>query len=167
MNEQTEKIVNGALSWWNIVRPKDGFDRYNGERAELRRCHSIRDVVFLPSYHLLLDKCDANRNDIDELQSLAVIAWVLSWVNHESEMSFAEQLAKSDPQFQTIRFRRLLETTEPSDLGLQLIRALKFTKQGANIKNLIESIISWNHGSYIKEQWALNYYRFVKIEKTN
>lgn len=162
-----KKLIDGAISWWNLVRPQDGYDRYKGDRADLRRCHSTTDAVFLPVYHLLLEKSGADSKNSEQLKSLAVTAWVLSWVNSESEIPFAEQLAKSDPQFQAVRFRRLLETSEWDDLGMQLIRALKFTKRTTNVRDLIKSIVYWNTGSFVKEQWALSYYRFAENQKKN
>lgn len=172
MNEYDKKaIIRNTISWWNLFRPQDGYDRYKGDRAELRRCHSTKDVMFLPAYHMLIDKCNIDVTDIEYnnglqelLKSLAVTAWVLSWVSNESEVLFAEMLAKSEPQFHAARFRRLIETSEWDVLGVLLVRALKFTKRTANIPDLVKSIVYWNTGSFIKEQWALRYYRFVKKE---
>lgn len=158
-----KSIFDGCIAWWHTIRPKDGFDRYNGDRAELRRAHSTTEVIFLPIYHLLLEKTNTDYQNQEQLHSLAAVAWVLSWVNQESETKFAESLGKCEkPKFNDIRFRRLIESTDIEELAIQLIRALKFTKRTANIPDLIRSILDWNHGSYVKEQWALAYYRVVK-----
>ncbi len=165
MTDNQKNLLDGVMSWWHTIHPDNGYDPYNGERAELRRCHSTSDVMFISAYHLLLEKTNANREDPMQLQSLATVARVLSWISVEDTRSFAEQLATNEPQFQPVRFRRLLETTEWDELGVQLIRALQFTKRTGNPADLAKSIMKWNHGSYVKEHWALDYYRHAKNEK--
>jgi len=165
MIENQKNVIDGVMSWWSAIRPNNGYDPYKGDRAEIRRCHSTSDVMFVSAYHLLLEKTNANREDPVELQSLATVARVLSWISEEVNRPFAEQLATNDPQFQSVRFRRLLETTEWDELGVQLVRALQFTKRKGNPADLAKSIMKWNHGSYVKEHWALDYYRHAKIEK--
>ena len=154
-------LKDGTLQWWMIVKPKSQHDRYKGERAELRRCHSTTDVMFIPSYHLLLEKTNADKKDSEILHQLAVIAWVLSWVDGETDTEFAKSLANTDPQFSMMRFRRLLASDDWDDLGVQLIRALKFTKRRANVSDLIWSIMRWKRGN-AKENWAMSYYGSVK-----
>ena len=165
MIENQKNVIDGVMSWWSAIRPNNGYDPYKGDRAEIRRCHSTSDVMFVSAYHLLLEKTNANREDPVELQSLATVARVLSWISVETDQSFAVQLAKNDPQFQPMRFRRLLESTEWDELGVQLVRALQYTKRTGNPKDLAKSILKWNHGSYVKERWALDYYRYAIIEK--
>ena len=165
MIENQKNVIDGVMSWWSAIRPNNGYDPYKGDRAEIRRCHSTSDVMFVSAYHLLLEKTNANREDPVELQSLATVARVLSWISEEVNRPFAEQLATNDPQFQSVRFRRLLETTEWDELGVQLVRALQFTKRKGNPADLAKSIMTWNHGSYVKEHWALDYYRHAKNEK--
>jgi CRISPR system Cascade subunit CasB len=167
MNDDDKKLVDGASIWWATIRPRDGYDPYKGDRADLRRCHTIDDVMFVPVYHLLLEKADVDRGNAEQLKSLAVVAWVLSWVQSESEQTFARQLATCDPEFKDIRFRRILETKDWTDLGFQLIRAVRFVKRCANVSSLIRGILFWNRSSYMKEQWALDYYQLSRNEKTN
>ncbi|MBQ3719360.1 MAG: type I-E CRISPR-associated protein Cse2/CasB [Methanomicrobium sp.] len=163
MNETDSNTINGALDWWKTIRPGSKHDSYKGERAELRRCHSTTDVMFIPSYHLLLEKTNADKNNSELLHQLAAIAWVLSWVDEETDTDFAKSLANTDPQFSQIRFRRLLASDNWDDLGVQLIRALKFTKRRANVSDIIKSILRWKRGS-ARENWALSYYGSVKEE---
>lgn len=161
MTMNYDSLINGAVAWWKSVSPKEGFDSHKGDRAELRRCHSTEEVMYVPLYHELLKRTQADYENHDLLQSLAAVAWVLSWVDGESETKFAAQLAQTKPVFQTIRFRRLLECAGWNELALQLIRALRFTKQTANPEDLISSILKWNLSGSVKENWALDYYRNV------
>ncbi len=163
MIENYSNTIDGALGWWMTIRPGSKHDSYKGERAELRRCHSTTDVMFIPSYHLLLEKTNADKKDSELLHQLAAIAWVLSWVNEETETQFARSLANADPQFSNIRFRRLLASDDWDDLSVQLIRALKFTKRRANVSDIIKSILRWKRGG-AKENWALSYYGSAKEE---
>ena len=162
-----DALTKSVYSWWKTIAPQAGYDAYSGARADLRRCHSISDVMFVPEYHHLLEMSGADRNNTDELASLAVAAWVLSWVKDDvthDEMSFAAQLAKADPQFKVVRFRRLLETQEFDDLGMQLIRAVRFLGQTADVQSLIDGILFWKRGDSVKRKWAVDYYRFAKDE---
>ena len=164
---KNDALTKNVYSWWKTVAPRTGYDTYNGARADLRRCHSISDVMFVPEYHHLLDMSGADRNNTDELASLAVAAWVLSWVKDDvtqDEGSFAAQLAKADPQFKVVRFRRLLETQDFDDLGMQLIRAVRFLGQTADVQSLIDGILFWKRGDSVKRKWAVDYYRFAKDE---
>lgn len=164
-----DALTKNVYSWWKTVAPRAGYDTYSGARADLRRCHSISDVMFVPEYHHLLEMSGADRNNPDELASLAVVAWVLSWVKAElpqgeGKVSFAMQLAKASPQFKIVRFRRMLETQESDDLGMQLIRAVRFLGQTADVYSLIDGILFWNRGDSVKRRWAVDYYRFAKDE---
>ncbi len=167
-------VKSGALGWWNSLRPNSEHGTYKGDRAELRRCHSITDVMLIPSYYRLLKKANvyAENPDPKELHPLAVIAWVLSWVDEETDTVFAKSLAEKKsgtdkPIFSEKRFRRLLASNDWDDLSVQLIRALKITKGRANVSDLIESIWYWKRGTKQKERWALSYYGNVIDEKTN
>ena len=162
-----DALTKSVYSWWKTIAPQAGYDAYSGARADLRRCHSISDVMFVPEYHHLLDMSGTDRNNLDELASLAVAAWVLSWVKDDvtqDEGSFAAQLAKADPQFKVVRFRRLLETQDFDDLGMQLIRAVRFLGQTADVQSLIDGILFWKRGDSVKRKWAIDYYRFAKDE---
>jgi len=162
-----DALTKSVYSWWKTIAPQAGYDAYSGARADLRRCHSISDVMFVPEYHHLLEMSGADRDNTDELVSLAVAAWVLSWVKDDvtqDEGSFAAQLAKADPQFKVVRFRRLLETQDFDDLGMQLIRAVRFLGQTADVQSLIDGILFWKRGDSVKRKWAIDYYRFAKDE---
>lgn len=163
-----DALTKSVYSWWKTIAPQAGYDAYSGARADLRRCHSISDVMFVPEYHHLLEMSGADRNNLDELASLAVAAWVLSWVRSEPHgeetVSFATQLATASPQFKVVRFRRLLETQEFDDLGMQLIRTVRYLGQTADVRSLIEGILFWKRGDSVKRKWAIDYYRFAKDE---
>ena len=170
-----KKLKDGAFEWWKIVSPESEYDRYKGERAELRRCHSTTDVMFIPAYHLLVQKTDADTNDNSEqLHQLAAIAWVLSWVDEDEKkvdkngrkIEFAKSLGEINPatdmpKYSEMRFRRLLASDNWDDLSKQLIRAVKITNRRANVTDIIESILYWKHGT-AKESMAISYYGSFK-----
>lgn len=186
INLDKDKVKDGALKWWNTICPNSGSEEHKGERAELRRCHSTKDVMITPAYYRLLKKTsvdlenvDLDNRDLEQLHQLAAIAWILSWVDEDEKNAddigkkakFADILAESKdngdkPIFSEIRFRRLLTSNDWDDLSVQVIRALKITKGRANVSDLIESIWFWNRGT-TKERWAISYYRHIKDEKNN
>ncbi|MDO8841272.1 MAG: type I-E CRISPR-associated protein Cse2/CasB [Methanocalculus sp.] len=163
MNEQKPYInLNDSenlgiiQAWWQ------GFDNNRGERADLRRCHSAHEVMLNPAYHRLRLRLSENGEIYPgNLRRLAILAGVLAHVREGTQIPVAEQLGRSNTEMETtgfseIRFRRILQTEDPEDLFMTLIRMVQHQGGKINIRDLSYSILNWNERT--REQWAMKYY---------
>lgn len=161
-NQVLEQVI---VRWWGMLHPASGYNGFKTDLAALRRCHSVSEVMFVPAFHRLVAMSGTELDDMKTLHSLAVAAWVLSWVDENRDVAFAEQIAKSDPPVRPVRFRRLLECSSHDELGMQLIRMVRLMKNTADVSDLSRGILSWMSGIGIQEQWALTYYANMPEEK--
>lgn len=156
-----------VVRWWGMLHPTSGYNGFQADLSALHRCHSVSDVMFVPAFHRLVAMNGTELTDVNTLHSLAVAAWVLSWVDENRDMAFSEQLATNDPPVRQVRFRRLLECSSWDELGTQLIRMVRLMKNAANVSDLSQGILSWMSGTWVQERWALKYYASMPEEKKN
>ena len=151
--EKNSDACKVIMAWWK------NLDNERGDRADLRRCHNIAEVVFNPTYHelwLKLNKTGFRRKD-----SVALIAGALAHVkSDQSGEPFAAQMAspKSGPNSQVsgLRFKRLLKIEDNDDLFISIVRVVKLMDGNVNVCNLANSLYWWN--DITKKQWAYSYY---------
>lgn len=165
MREKKDMMVNAVCRWWKLCHSDSSLSSFKADLAALRRCHSVSEVMFVPAFHRLVSMSNTELNDMKTLHSLAVAAWVLSWVDEKQDVKFAEQIAKNDPPVRSIRFRRLLECSSHDELGMQLIRMVRLMKNTANVSDLSQGILSWMSGTWVQERWASTYYANMPEEK--
>jgi CRISPR system Cascade subunit CasB len=140
------------LAWWNDLQQR------RGERAQLRRAHTLNDIIFTQAYQRLWQRLQGS--DWRRADRLAIVAGVLAHVEiHDAARSFAAQLAiprdGSNPRYSGLRFRRLLQR-EANDLLEPMIRAVKLIGKKANVNYLAVSLYWWNDKT--RRQWAFGYY---------
>jgi CRISPR system Cascade subunit CasB len=148
------------FEWWK------NLDENRGKRADLRRCHSIDEVAFTPSFHSL--RKELNKFRINQ-EALAAIAGVLSHVKiSDSNSSLPAQMATpklggQKAAVSDIRFRRLLTIGDRNELFTTMIRIVRLLEGRVNIFDLANSIYWWNERT--KKQWAYDYYENIPAEK--
>jgi len=149
-NEEACKVI---LQWW-----KD-LEHRKADRANLRRCHNLNEVIFTPSYHYLWHQLKGLgfRNKT----AIALLAGILAHVKENNTTStFAGQMAKpkegSKPTVSELRFRKVLTIDERNDLFIYLVRLIKLMNGSINICNLANSVYWWN--DITKKNWAFEYY---------
>lgn len=171
MNEQkkyTKLSDTGSIgiiqSWWQ------GLDEKRGDRADLRRCHSVHEVMLNPAYHQLRLRLIGEGGEIHplDLKRLAIVAGVLAHVKEDRQMPVAEQLGRSNADkettgFSEVRFRRILQTEDPEDLFMILTRMVQHQGGDISIRDLSRSILTWNERT--REQWAMRYYTHAPEKK--
>ncbi|HJK21218.1 MAG TPA: type I-E CRISPR-associated protein Cse2/CasB [Methanocorpusculum sp.] len=167
MNEKMNRKMKIVCQWWELFHSDSNANFSKAGLAALHRCHSVSEVMFVPAFHQLVSMSRVEVTDTNTLYSLAVAAWVLSWVDENREVTFAEQIATSETPVRPVRFRRLLECSSWDELGMQLIRIVRLMKNTANVSDLSRGILFWMSGTWIQEQWALTYYANVLEEKKN
>ncbi|MDP2211519.1 MAG: type I-E CRISPR-associated protein Cse2/CasB [Candidatus Aquicultor sp.] len=139
--------------WWREL------ENNRGDRAVLRRCRSLTEVVFSPAYHRL--RWAVSRFGSVDDNGLALIVGLAARIKSNSEgSSIAEQMAtgKSDGSARVsgLRFRRLLKVQEKDDLFTAMARIIALLGGTTNLQSLVQSVYFWNDRT--RKQWAFDYY---------
>lgn len=145
--------------WWKEL------DDHRGWRAELRRCHTLDEVMHTLAFQAYarprLLGSGVRGND----EQLAAVAGLLAHIrDHAPEhKSFAAQMATSDsaggrPPVSEIRFRRLLRKESRAALYKPLRRVLYIlgTPPRTNIYEVAQDVIYW--GDTVRRRWVEDYY---------
>jgi CRISPR system Cascade subunit CasB len=148
------------MAWWVSL------DEKRGDRAELRRCATLTEVVFTPAYHRLRQALCHHGAVYDD--GLALVAGLAARVkSNDMDGTFAEQMAsgKTDNSARVsgLRFRRLLKIEKKENLFPALGRVIALIDKRANLSSLIQSVYFWNDRS--RKQWAFDYYSKAPSEK--
>ena len=147
-----------ALSaWWQAL------DANRGDRAELRRCATLTDVVFTSAYHRL--RLAVGKYGPVNDNALALVAGLAARVKMDvTENTLAEQMATpKDPTSKDgrakvggLRFRRLLKVKESDALFNAMGRVVALLGGAVNLQSLANSVYFWNDRT--RKQWAFEYY---------
>jgi|GEM_PF-2841876 len=152
------------LKWWAEVdyarqKLKKRRDFTTADSALLRRAKTVDEVMLnCPAFYKLLNRLD-HPFSLKERIRLAIIAGALSHVKKNSKEPLPKQLKKLSQKSDSIdvRFRRLLQESDPNDLFRSTIRAIKLAGEEANIPHLAKSLYFWNEPQ-TKKQWAYDFY---------
>lgn len=152
LNEDSPEM-QAIMAWWQ------GLDKKRGDRAELRRCATLSEVVFTPAYHRL--RIGMSKFGSVKAESLALVAGLAACVKNDLPgNSMAQQMAtgKSDGSARVsgLRFRRLLKAKEPEELFTAMRRVLGLLGGTVNLQSLAASVYYWNDRT--RKQWAFEYY---------
>ncbi len=166
--------MRALLHWWQEL------DRARGDRAALRRCHTLAEAVLTPAFNRL--RIDLARfGDLDDgaIARLAVVAGVLAHVTPPADEGMIEGLLGSRPPgmiarqmaapppdgtrspVSELRFRRLLAIPESEPEALfaamvRLVRHLGGTPAQVDVPSLARGLFHWNQKT--KQTWAFAYY---------
>lgn len=147
--------------WWRSL------DDNRGDRAELRRCGTLAEVVFTPGYHRLRQIVRRSGGVQDD--GLALVAGLVARVKHNvMDHTVAEQMAtsKSDggpAKVSGLRFRRLLKVKEREEFFTAMGRVIALLGGAVNLQSLAQSAYFWN--DITRKQWAFDYYSQAPSEK--
>lgn len=143
-------------------------EKQRGDRARLRRCDSLQQVMMQPAFFRLartLPKLEKYH-----LEGIALVAGLLAWVEQPTNTDLPILLSRSKPGgetpvFSELRFQRLLAAQEAEDFFQGLRRAIVQAGRTANPVLLADEILHWeaqqkNPDWYTgSRQWQ---YRFAK-----
>lgn len=159
-DHRTAKVLH---DWWRELRDN------KGDRAELRRCETVIDVVATPAYHLIYRRLlhaglPPVEHERDYNGRLPVIIALVAHIKEKDGLPKAMPLAKamsarpegSDrPKVSPLRFRRLLELETPDDLLAGMRRVLPLIEGDVQPRVLAQDLYWW--GDKVKRRWAYVY----------
>ena len=139
--------------WWRAL------ENDRGERALLRRCRSLAEVVFTPTYHRLRQAV-ARFGTVND-DSLALVAGLVARVKSDADDGrIAEQMATGKPdgsaRVSGLRFRRLLKVQDTEELLSAMSRTIALLGDTVNLQSLAQSVYWWNDQT--RKKWAFDYY---------
>jgi len=153
-DEDSPELV-ALVDWW------EELDSNRGDRAVLRRCRSLADVVFSPAYHRL--RWAVSRFGSVDDERLALVVGLAARIKTNSEGgSIAEQMAtgkgdsSSKAKVSGLRFRRLLKVRDQNELFTAMTRIIALLGNTASLQSLARSVYFWN--DITRKQWAFDYY---------
>lgn len=154
--------MHELTDWWQALNER------RGDRAELRRCATLTDVVFTSAYHRL--RLNVGKHGAVNADALALVAGLAAHVkNDRADSTFAEQMATpKDPtskdgkaKVSGLRFRRLLKIKDKdlNELFTAMGRIVTLLGSSANLQSLARSAYLWNDKyTDIRKEWAFEYY---------
>lgn len=141
-------------AWWRSL------DDNRGDRAELRRCGTLAEVVFTPAYHRL--RQTICRSGAVQDDGLALVAGLAARVkNNAMGHTVAGQMATGKSEVGSarvsgLRFRRLLKVKEREEFFTAMGRVIALLGGAVNLQSLAQSAYFWNDRT--RKQWAFDYY---------
>lgn len=152
--------LDAFITWWQSLND------HRGDRAELRRCGTLAEVAFTPTYHRLrqaVSRIGAVHDD-----GLALLAGMAARVKiNAPDSRVPEQMAtgKADGSARVsgLRFRRLLKVKDHDSMFIPLGRIIALLGGAINLESLAQSVYFWNDRS--RKQWAFDYYSKAPSEK--
>jgi CRISPR system Cascade subunit CasB len=170
----------GAYGWWRGLLPDP--DRPNpadrsGDRAalaRLRRCASVAEAMQEPATIGLFRLCQAEHER--DLLPVALAAAVLAHLRGDKPgLPVARQVGPESPDrpetalLKPLRFRRLLEATEPDDCLTAFRRLLAIANGKANACDLVRALFTWTdrfHAEETKRRWVIAYWNANPVVAT-
>ena len=159
-NTSADLEVEVLHGWWR------GLDDHRGDRALLRRCRSIDDVLLSEAYHKVRNRLRrkgvgfGRKRDVQ----LAFAAGLLAHVRDDlpGGLSLLERMAapRSDgsdrARVSGLRFRRLLRHESREALYGPLVRVIRLLDRTANVRSLARELFFWTPNK--RKKWARIYY---------
>jgi len=163
MTDPTEKPpsfasapVQGRLrSWW------EDLSENRGDRAELKRSHSVDEVLLTEAYHKLRLRVAGTGLQFTGNQ-LGPVAGLLAHVDEDAPNGGAlgAHMAGGSPEEDVPvsgrRFRRLLEHESRDDLYRPMIRIIRLLDRRLSVGALAKDVYFWDTG--VRKRWARSYY---------
>jgi CRISPR system Cascade subunit CasB len=158
--EPGTETAETLVQWWK------GLEHDRGERAALRRCRSLTEVAFVPSFHRLLRALSQHaRVDSERLALVTGLAAHVKGLNPGT--GIAVQMAQTKPGGSSVavsglRFRRLLKIQTREELFPAMVRVIALLGGTVNLVSLATSAYDWSE--WTRKQWAFDYYSTAPTE---
>jgi CRISPR system Cascade subunit CasB len=145
-------LIGELLAWWH------GLEHNRGDRAELRRCADLLQVMQSEAFHGARKRLIAAGLAESESRSprLAAIIALASHIKASSEESLPAAFSFGDkPPVSPLRFRQILEATDDDELFTRLRRVLPLLDGRVNLPALAANV--WYWGDTVRKRWVYEY----------
>lgn len=148
-------VQQSLLTWWEALKEN------REDRAELRRCQTIDEVLLTEAYHKLRKRLGAVGFTPKAEGRLGAVAGLLAHVEENiDETGIAAQMAggtqDEEAPLSGLRFRKLLKIESHEDLYRPLMRAVRLLDRHVNAAALAVDVFFWD--SSVRKKWARDYY---------
>jgi CRISPR system Cascade subunit CasB len=128
--------------WWSSLEDD------KGERAYLRRCSTLTEIMLSPAFHRLLNQLGRDNVPQYRYPKLAIIAGLVSRTKGESEQKLGAEMgspgkSSTKPDVAELRMRRILACDDLEELYVLLRRALSLVDNRVNISDLAAIVWNW------------------------
>jgi CRISPR system Cascade subunit CasB len=157
--EPGRPLGDALFLWWKAL------DDNRGDRAELRRCEDLLQVMQTPAFQRIrrqlvekgLKSEDSERDRLAAVIGLtAHVASTADPALHKALPRLAEAFSKGDkPAVSPLRFRQLLDARTDDELFTRLRRVLPLVKADVNLFELANSVFYW--GDSVRKRWVYDY----------
>ena len=145
-------LTGVLLAWWR------GLEQNRGDRAELRRCADLLQVMQSEAFHGARQRLIAAGLSESESRSprLAAIVALASHVKSSSDESLPAAFSSGDkPPVSPLRFRQILEAADDDELFTRLRRVLPLIDGRVNLPSLAANV--WYWGDTVRKRWVYDY----------
>ena len=140
------------LAWWRSL------ENNRGDRAELRRCADLLQVMQTEAFHLARARLIAAGLSAEESRSprLAAIVALAAHVTAQSEASLPGAFSAGDkPPVSPLRFRQILDAVDDDELFTRLRRVLPLIDDSVSLAALAADV--WYWGDRVRRRWVYDY----------
>lgn len=139
------------LRWFGTLHS----EHKRAERAQLRRCRTLHDVMWHREYYALQQHLDAEnihtrssdvRGSEDEEALAAIVSLLAHAKQHQTNAQLGRQLAGGSSHgrgLSDMRFRRLLATQTTAELLPHARRALHMLEGTVDVRELTRIVAAW------------------------
>lgn len=176
MNEKNFRQWNYLKRWRNALdtsksdHDKDSHLADRGDRARLRRCRSIDEVLLTPVFYDVRERLRDDGFDFDRHRDsderLACVLGLIAWVEEDaSDEPFRRQLGRKrkgseEARLSGLRFRRLLDARDRAELFELMRPVVDLLGRSANVRDFATNIYEWSPdpSNWVRRVWAEGYY---------
>lgn len=152
-------LGDAVFRWWKSL------DSNRGERAELRRCEDLLQVMQTPAFQRIrrrLIELGLKPED-SEQDRLAAVIGLAAHVSSAAEATVHRELPglpvafseDEKPAISPLRFRQLLDARDDDELFTRLRRVLPLVKERVNLFCLANDVFYW--GDKVRKRWIYDY----------
>lgn len=157
--EPGRPLGDALFRWWKAL------DDNRGDRAELRRCEDLLQVMQTPAFqrirrHLLeigLEPEDGERDRLAAVIGLAShVASAPDAALQKTLPPLGQAFSEGDkPAVSPLRFRQMLDARTDDELFTRLRRVLPLVKNRVNLFDLVNAVFYW--GDAVRKRWIFDY----------
>jgi len=157
--ESGRPLGDALFRWWKSL------DDNRGDRAELRHCDDLLQVIQTPAFQrirrqLLEIGLKLEDSEGDHLAAvIGLVAHVTSAADPALQKALpplAQAFSEGDkPAVSPLRFRQLLDTRTDDELFTRLRRVLPLVKDRVNVFHLANAVFYW--GDAVRKRWIYDY----------